>query len=132
VNVELALASLEDAKANPGNFDMDSFFSSTRAITKEADGFQAPPCGTTACYAGFVSLRVAPKGSRIIGGYVIEPDGTRKHAETYATKALDITEDQADTLFYVGTIGQVEAIVNHLADSPDADGDALYAVASEA
>lgn len=129
MNVELAQAALGDAKAHPENFDMDSFFSTTQTIVKDGEGFQPPPCGTTACYAGFVSLRVAPKGSRIAGGVIVTPDGREVHAGQYAAKALDITEDQANILFYVEHIGQVEAIVNHLAAHPNTGGDGLFEVA---
>jgi hypothetical protein len=129
VNGELAMASLADAKASPASFDMNSFFSSSRTITKEADGFQPPPCGTTACYAGFVSLRVAPKGSKIVNGRVIEPDDTRTRAGYYAQKALGLTEDQADVLFYLSNVEQVEKAVTHLAVNPDADFDGIWEAA---
>lgn len=129
MNVELAMASLADAKASPENFDMGAFFSTSRTIKKEADGFQPPPCGTTACYAGFVSLRAAPKGSRIVGNFVVEPDGTRTHAEFYAQEALGLDEDQTDCLFYLKNVEQVEKAVTYLASHPDADWDDISAAA---
>lgn len=124
MNVQLALDALEDAKAHPENFYMGSFFgglhSLGRPLVKDRENF-VPPCGTTACYAGFVSLRVAPVGSKIADACIVHPDGqgNHVHVETYATNALDITAEQAGTLFYLNDIEEVEGAVKYLADNPD-------------
>ena len=122
MNVELALAALEDAKANPDQFDMNCWFSSSVVTEFEKDGPNfLPPCGTTACYAGFAALRAAPIGTRVVSGYLVQAgDSPAVHVEHYAAKALDITEAQANILFYLGGIEQVEAAVKYLADNPDA------------
>jgi hypothetical protein len=135
MNVELAMAALEDAKAHPENFDMASYFGSRGGgaadFVKEAADMTVPPCGTTGCFAGFVALRVAPVGARIAQGRIIHPDGPLGPlpgvtASDYARRALEITSSQAITLFNFLNIEQVEAAVHYLADSPDTDGDDLW------
>jgi hypothetical protein len=90
VNTELAMAALADAKANPDRFNMNTFFSMwpRKAIVKDSENF-LPPCGTTACFAGFAALRVAPLGAKVVDGFIIhEGQGLNRHVEPYATKAL--------------------------------------------
>jgi hypothetical protein len=131
MNVELALAAIEDAKAHPENFDMSTWFDSREhEIVKDGPDF-APPCGTTACYAGFAALRAAPVGSVICGGFFFPPgvprgDGRGIFVENYAIRALGITTDQARAIFRLSNIGEVEAAVTYLADSPDTPGGTLW------
>src|SRR5579859_7356628 len=94
------MAALEDAKAHPENFDMDVWFSDGGGFTKDREDF-SPPCGTTACYAGFVALRVAPVGSMVRACAIIAPGADGIDVEAYATEALDISPAQAATLFYL-------------------------------
>jgi hypothetical protein len=127
VNIELAAKALELAKANPERFDMHTFsqgWGGRGPLVKDGPDFM-PPCGTTACYAGWVSYVAAPAGSEIQGAYVEGPDGLFQHVEDYAIKALGITEDQANVLFYLKDIEEVEAAVGYLADNPDVDRDGL-------
>ena len=132
MNIELAMQALADAKAHPGNFDMNIWFDGAGCVlTKDREDF-TPPCGTTACYAGFVSLRAAPVGSVVKGAFVFPP-GTSpdtgigaRHVENYAKEALDIDPEQAKSIFYLDTIDQVEAAVNYLAGNPDVSGDTLW------
>jgi len=129
VNAELATLALEIAKANPELFNMYTFsqgWGGQEALVKDGPVFM-PPCGTTACYAGWVSYVAAPAGSEIHGAFVQEPDGLYRHVEDYAIKALGITEDQANVLFYLKDIEEVEVAVGYLADNPDADQAGLIA-----
>lgn len=121
MNVELAERAIRLAKANPEKFDMDSWVVGMYdGRTKDSQEF-VPPCGTTACYAGWVSFQAAPVGSKVIGAMVKVPGQEYGvHVETYARQALDITEDQSDALFYLDTLEQVEKAVRYLADNPDA------------
>ncbi|MGH7238903.1 MAG: hypothetical protein ACREHG_02435, partial [Candidatus Saccharimonadales bacterium] len=48
------------------------------------------------------------------------------HIEEYAAKALDISPDQAATLFYLDNISQVEVAVKYLADNPAVKGEDLW------
>lgn len=125
MNVELAMAALEDAKAHPENFDMDVWFSDGGGFTKDREDF-SPPCGTTACYAGFVALRVAPVGSMVRACAIIAPGADGIDVEAYATEALDISPAQAATLFYLDGIEQVEGAVRYLADNPDVPSATLW------
>jgi hypothetical protein len=132
MNVGLAMAALEDAKAHPDRFDMASYFGSRHGevadFTKDAPDMTVPPCGTTGCFAGFVALRVAPVGARISQGRIFYPDSPAEGipASKYARTALDIDASQAVTLFNFADFEQVEAAVHYLADSPDTDGDDLW------
>lgn len=138
MNVELAQAALRDAKAHPDRFDMDLFWGAPDDFVKDSADMTVPPCGTTGCFAGFASLRVAPVGTRIAmgtldrtsriilpGQHELDADDT----ETYAIKALDITREQAGVLFFLEDIGQVERAVRYLADNPDAGVHSLCAAA---
>lgn len=129
MNIDLAMKALEDAKRSPENFNMATWFGCTSRtlpeFTKDRENY-TPPCGTTACYAGFVGLRVAPVGTRVMGSRLIFPDGSDRWADDYAQEALDITEGQGLTLFYLGNIERVERALNYLADNPDAGEFELY------
>jgi hypothetical protein len=134
VNVELALRAVELAKASPEQFDMSSFtcgWYDRDAVTKDSEDF-TPPCGTTACYAGWTAYLAAPVGSEVQGSYVWEPGKSSQHVEDYAIKALGITPGQAEALFYLKGIDQVEAAVRYLADNPDADYHSLRDAADAA
>lgn len=129
MNVELAMQALADAKAHPENLNLETFFDlPADGITKDTENFP-PPCGTTACYAGFVSLRAAPIGTRIIptdyGSRVRVPGENPVHVEIHAAAALEITGEQADVLFYRDTLTEIEAVLRYLADNPDASYDSL-------
>jgi hypothetical protein len=132
MNVELAMQALADAKAHPDRFDMASYFGSRHGevadFVKDAEDMTVPPCGTTGCFAGFVCLRVAPVGARIVQGRIFHPDGPVEgvFASNYARKALDIDAAQGAALFNLADFGQVEAAVHYLADSPDTDGYDLW------
>lgn len=132
MNIELAMAALEDAKAHPENFDMDSFFSFLPKGGIVKTGAAIPPlCGTTACYAGFASLRYAPIGAKVVSmeygiARVVIPGAEPVDVEDYATKALEISDSQAGVLFYLEDIGQVETAVRHLVNHPDASGADLW------
>lgn len=131
MNVELARSALELAKANPEKFNMFSWVSSGAwgmKTVKEAAEY-VPPCGTTACYAGWVAFQAAPVGSVIQGSYVIEPGKPAQHIEQYAQDALDLNRSQVNCLFYLSGIEEVETAVNYLADNPDVDGDDLWEAA---
>lgn len=125
MNVELANAALGDAKANPERFSMNSWTSGLHGYLKKTPE-TVLPCGTTACYAGFVALRVAPVGASIRDTYVCIPGQKSVHVEQYAANALEITSEQAGSLFYLGSIGEVEKAVNYLADNPGVEGDTLW------
>ena len=125
MNVELAFAALEDVKAHPENFDMDTWFSCGSDFTKTT-GNTVPPCGTTACYAGFVALRAAPVGSKVMSRAIVVPGTDGVDVETYATEALGISPAQASAFFYLEGIEQVEGAVHYLADNPDASRGALW------
>jgi hypothetical protein len=126
MNVQLALEALEDAKAHPGNFDMNLYFSrGWNGFVKDSDSTE-PPCGSTACYAGFVALRAAPVGSKIADGYIVHPDGKTAFADHYAADALDITWSQGNAVFNLNDIGEVEDAVRYLADNPDISGSQLW------
>lgn len=128
MNVELARQALEAAKANPERFDMASWVSGKVDMTKDSPEF-APPCGTTACYAGWVAFNAAPVGSVVLGSYVTVPGAPKPVTiQRYAAEALDISPDQADTLFFLSNIREVERAVNYLADNPAVGGDRLWAV----
>ena len=124
MNVELALQGIEDARRDLTRFNMINWVQGNDEIVKESEDATFP-CGTTACYAGHVSLRAAPVGTRLRGPWLDLPDGTNEHVETYAIEALDITRSQAWSLFYLHDIDQVETAVRYLADNPDADEEAL-------
>jgi hypothetical protein len=124
VNVELARRAIELAKANPERFDMDSFSSGWEGLdwpaVKDGPDF-IPPCGTTACFAGWVSYAAAPVGAKVMDSQVLLPGTDSEHVESYAAKALGITAGQADVLFYApADLGEVETLVDYLAVSPDA------------
>jgi hypothetical protein len=130
VNVELALASLEDARKHPARFDMGTWYSAGDSgheqMTITGDE-PVPPCGTVGCYAGFVTFRTAPQGTVIEGGYLYRDlEACRNgddwgHAEEYARARLGLTRQQSAVLFYLDTLEEVEAAVKYLADNPDAD-----------
>jgi len=136
MNVELALASLEDAKANPDRLNMLAFWGGDSFI-KTGPDHTVPPCGTTGCYGGFAALRAAPAGTRIVttsqyGSRIVLDGQSVREAEStegYAIKALDITGEQGAIVFYLENIEQVEQAVRYLADSPDAGYDTLAWVA---
>jgi hypothetical protein len=131
------MAALADAKANPDRFDMGVFWGGMSDFIKDSPDMTVPPCGTTGCFAGFAALRAAPAGTKIAmftahGSKVVLPGQDTRDALTtprYAAKALEITEDQASTLFHLDDIGEVEAAVHALAACPDMDGTDLWAVA---
>lgn len=139
MNVELALAALADAKANPDRFDMDFYWNSPQDFTKDTQDMTVPPCGTTGCFAGFAALRAAPVGTKILAaGFdyvsrIVQPGQDPEEALStgeYAMKALDITEDQAATLFHLDNIRQVETAIRYLVDSPGAFGETLWGIAN--
>jgi hypothetical protein len=146
VNVELATASLGDAKAHPEQFDMEYWVVSAADLERAeqlrggedfvgdpipvADDHM-PPCGTTCCYAGWVAFRAAPAGSVIQDSVVTFPDGTRSAVSPFAADALGITLDQSRAIFlYLGEIGEVERAVNYLAENPDACFDCVLDAAA--
>ena len=138
MNVELAYAALEAAKAHRDRFAMDTWhgvppvwhdvtgWTYTYCETRIDDDTRVPPCGTTGCYAGFITFMTAPAGTIIRGGDLYS--STEKlaanhpfdNAERFASKALDITASQAGILFYLEDIGQVERAIRYLAESPNA------------
>lgn len=131
MNVELALAAIEDAKAHPDNFNMDSWHS-FESVAKGSPGFTPPPCGTTACYAGFVALRVAPVESVIRAAAIHLPGAEWPEGiDDYAAGHLEITTDQASSLFLLNDLGEVERAVRYLADNPDVSGNTLFEMFSE-
>lgn len=130
MNTELAQKALQSAKASPEKFNMRTWFTGPRGggnSRAEVTDERVPPCGTTACYAGWVAFHHAPLGSKIEGSN-IKPLGADRYTpiELYATEALGITRDQAGTLFYLDTIGEVEKVIDHLTDDPAADGADLW------
>jgi hypothetical protein len=124
------MAALEDAKANPDHFSMSSWNTGFGRGVIKAEGQTVPPCGTTACYAGFVALRVAPAGTKIVDAHVCIPDEKPVHVEIYAEDALEISPAQGGTLFFLADVEEVETALKHLADNPDVSGDYLWEVAS--
>lgn len=130
MNVELAEKALESARANPEKFNMSTWFTGPRGgldSQAEVTEDRVPPCGTTACFAGWVAFHHAPLGSKIKGSLIKLPGAGRYDSiEEYAKEALGITIDQACTLFFLDTIDQVERAVARLAVSPDATGTVLW------
>lgn len=58
-------------------------------------------CKTSACIAGYVSLVTAPVGTTVAHGDLLRfPDGGSIRVKDWAQEQLDITDEQADTLFY--------------------------------
>lgn len=129
MNVELAERAIAVARANPEQFDMSEWVNGSCFRKDSADTM--PPCGTTACFAGWVSLLAAPVGSGVVGAYIYPPDPPRRavHVGDYARRALKIGSDQGNALFYLKDIDQVEKGVKYLASNPDADYHMLRAVA---
>lgn len=130
MNTELAQKALQSAKASPEKFNMRTWFTGPRGggnSRAEVTDERVPPCGTTACYAGWVAFHHAPLGSKIKGSE-IKPLGAARFdsIERYAAEALGITSDQACTLFYLDTIGEVEKVIDRLTADPAADGAALW------
>jgi hypothetical protein len=120
---------------------MSVFWHGEPSFTKDSPDMTVPPCGTTGCYAGFVSLRAAPVGTRVRSAYGLnhsrivlpgQDPSDAMHTEEYATRALGITTEQAGALFFMETIEDVERAVRYLADSPDASCDTLWAIGREA
>lgn len=135
MNTELAMEALASAKANPDRFDMGTWFGGPRGGSRGAEVTEdhMPPCGTTACLAGWVAFHQGPVGSRIAGTIVTVPDAERSvDIEIYARDALDITQDQANVLFYLNNVGEVEAALHYLANHPEAESvdlvEEIYAV----
>lgn len=130
MNTELAEKALESARANPGKFNMSTWFTGPRGGSNsqaEVTEDRVPPCGTTACFAGWVAFHHAPLGSKIKDAGIKLPGAERYDSiERYAAEALGITSDQARTLFFLDSIDQVERAVTHLADSPDASDSSLW------
>jgi hypothetical protein len=132
VITDLANAALADARANKDRFYMGSWVNSgndysgffpDRLVKQE--GETVPPCGTTACFGGFVLLRTSPVGTRISNGVVRYPDGRVRETDKAAGEALDLTAGQADVVFYLSEIDQVEQAVALITENPSVSGDDL-------
>ncbi len=137
MNVELAMGSLEDAKARPQQFNMEYWVvTAADAEHAEEDDYKyeripvpddhVPPCGTTCCYAGFVAFRVAPAGCVIQDSIIHFADGTKTEVSPFARDALEITAEQASAIFlYLSEIEEVERAVTYLAANPNACFDCI-------
>lgn len=125
MNVTLAEAALGDARRHLDRFYMGTWFGKDHddgdaAIFIKEEGQTVPPCGTTACFAGFVALREAPAGSVIRNGVIEMPSGKKREVSGYAENLLDITDDQGDVLWFVDNLSEVTKLVDHLIENPDA------------
>ena len=133
MNVELARKALDAARRHPERFEMGDWFAVSDtggryppAITIGPET-RVPPCGTTACFAGWVVFMTAPEGTVIKDAVLWGPDGERmENVEKYAAGQLGITLRQAGVLFYLDNIKQVTKAIDYLEDNPGASGDALY------
>lgn len=143
MNVDLAMAALKDAEVHPDEFDMGTWYTAWHTAetpggsTEITEDQRTPPCGTTACFAGFIAWRTAPAGTVIAnGGYLyssmqdaIERRAPWGEVADWAEQQLGITYEQALVLFSLDGIGEVRRAVEYLADSPDADPGTIRAVA---
>jgi hypothetical protein len=134
MNVELAMRALRVAKANPEQFDMSDWVTGLYDdVAVKEDLEFVPPCGTTACFAGWVSFLGAPVGSEVFGQRVYLPGRGDKgiHVGDYAEEVLEITTGQGLGLFYLDNIDQVGRAVRYLADNPDASMSSIRAAAGQ-
>lgn len=120
----------KDIEQYADRFDMHSWFSGDTPLTAPSDpdpqwlekgNSAVPPCGTTACAAGFAIWRNIPKGSRIFDGHVMYPDGQYHKVMDLARDALDLTKHQAAALFLSTDWGKdtVVALLHHLCGHPE-------------
>lgn len=138
MNITLTDKILDVLLLRPDQHDQDlwidgglSSFSSAGELIPEIA--REPECGTTACIAGWTALFSLPAGSVIDVRYNIRlPDGTLGFIPYWARDALEITDEQADTLFYEidTTEGAIRAL-KYLKDHPDAGEDELMDASGE-
>lgn len=119
----------KDIEQYGDRFDMKSWFYCEDGITAPSDpepqwiergNSNIPPCGTTACIAGFAVWRNIPKGSKIFDGRIYFPDGTDHSVMDLARDALELTSQQARVLFLSTDWNRdtVLAVLHHLIDHP--------------
>lgn len=153
MNVELAEAAIAAAERAPERFNMDTWTSAGDEFTSSfvTTGEMLPPCGTTACMAGFAALATLPKGTIVAGGFIYssiaeltadildDPDfgpylvghTTSGRVDEIGRVALGITVDQADALFYLEDLSQVKRAVAFLKANPDATEEEINVAAGD-
>jgi hypothetical protein len=90
-------------------------------------------CGTSFCFAGWAAVldgarlfwneRIANSGAAVwVADEVLLPDGDVEFIWEYAQKLLELTDQEADVLFYGGNaLGNLQAIVQDLIDGKGID-----------
>jgi hypothetical protein len=139
MNITLTDAVLDILCTDPQRHDQDVWISPAFSSWNKGEEFtpeaaRDPECGTTACIAGWAVLLSLPAGSVIDSRYNIRlPDGTLRFIPYWARDVLEITDEQADTLFHdIGTTEGAIRALKYLKDHPFADdGDLLHAAGEE-
>jgi putative RecB family exonuclease len=127
LNVELANQALELAGKHPERFDMEDWYRGPQHVISGPES-RVAPCGTTACYAGWVAILTVPDGTVIkdAGLYDTAGDTIGTTVEAWACDQLDISYEQGQALFYLDDLPQVEKAVKYLADNPDASNESIW------
>lgn len=96
-NAELAYRVLDLALAHPDHFDMNTWAQGDDDEPVTLETLTGPPCGTTACLAGWTAAHA---------GWQVDSDGyayngdQREWAELIAADLLGLDEYQASDLFH--------------------------------
>ncbi|WND33988.1 hypothetical protein RI578_06625 [Streptomyces sp. BB1-1-1] len=97
----VAAAVLDAIEAEPGAFDMSTWFWSSNATSLPPQ--QTPDCGTTMCAAGWA----AHLTGWTLRGTVATKDGQVREIEDVARKALGL---KTDSLFYTNADDAIETL----------------------
>jgi hypothetical protein len=140
MNVTLAHKALRAIRKFPEQHNQGSWVNyvpGRRTFPVAKSNGASPPCGTTMCFAGWVTFLGAPEGAVINsdGDYVDGLDPAKYGAaamaiSSFAMRELGLIWDQARALFHgARTEDHLTKMVQLLAKEPDAKPDALLSAA---
>jgi hypothetical protein len=99
-------------------------------VTAVRDALEGPPCGTRACLAGWVAVLTAPEDTLFcygpLGMHMVISD-LPVSIMAYATRKLEITDEQAAVLFLKTPDDQVVPVIKYLKDHPEASSREMLA-----
>lgn len=102
------LADIEESDENPKapyHLDMSTWFSMTYGISNGLDS-----CGTTACFAGFATLRAGYTPIQH-GDHVIGTDGQTWDVEWLGGHLCGFDLDEAESVFYADDLDEVYELI---------------------
>jgi hypothetical protein len=131
---------LDHIRKYPRRHNQSSFFSGRQGcglyyndmVPVAASNGDSPPCGTTLCFAGWISFLNAPEGSTLeFGGKSVSiPGRGRVDIDDYAEEVAGLSHEQAGAMFFgAATFGHLVRMIGQVKADADADGEALLTAA---